>query len=86
MKKASGFSNLFQHSVSLPGKLLLNTSWSSKLINKSMNNHKGAILYDISIFEKTLHFCRENHLLAIQKKEPKKCEYMNYYKKPTELE
>lgn len=44
MNKALGFSNLFQASISLPIKLLLNTLWGSNLINKSMNNHKGAIL------------------------------------------
>lgn len=65
LNKASGLGNLFQASVGLPIKLLLNTLWGSSLTNKSMNNHKGAILYDISVFEKTLHFYRENHLLAI---------------------
>lgn len=44
LNKASGLGNLFQGSVGLPIKLLLNTLWGSSLTNKSMNNHKGAIL------------------------------------------
>lgn len=80
MNNISGCSNLCQVSVNLPFKLLLNTLWSSNLINKSMNNHKSAILYGISTFEKTLHFCRENLLLAIQK-ELNKCEYKHWLQK-----
>lgn len=52
MNKALGFSHLVQASVSSAIKLLLNTLWASNLTNKSMNNHKGAIISGI-FFEKT---------------------------------
>lgn len=44
MNKVSGCNNFCQINLSLPIKLLLNTLWGSNLINKSRNNHKGAIL------------------------------------------